>query len=327
MKKFILIPFFFATLILFSCKSDTKNKESSEDILFGKEENFELKIDSLTIFGTITLPIKESKKTIVLLIPGSGPTDRDGNNTIGLRTNSYKMLSDTLSKYGYSSLRYDKRGIGKSVIKNFNEGDFIFDDFVNDVIKIIENLQTDERFSKIVVLGHSEGSLVGILAAQKTDIEAFISIAGAAEAAYELILTQIANQSADLADEVSKYLNDLKVGKNVFVSNMDLWNLFRPSIQPYLISWFKYIPKEEISKLDIPIFIINGTTDIQVDYNEAQKLFQSSKNAELKIIEGMNHILKNADSDTTKNIKTYSNPNLPLNEEFCTEIINFLNRI
>lgn len=313
------------------CKSDKTDKTNSiSDTLAGytaKTEDYNLQRDSITIYGTLALPDVECPCNIVLIIAGSGPTDRNGNNNMGLSTDAYKMLADTLASHGYASLRYDKRGIAKSYYKNFNEFDLTFDLYVNDAIEWIKKLKSDTRFSKIIVLGHSEGSLIGMLAVNSTQADAFISVAGPAESADSLISIQISNQSKELGLEVQKYLKKLKKGEIVAVTNSDLKSLFRPSVQPYLISWFKYSPKEEFAKLTVPSLVIQGNTDIQVDYHEAEKLAEANKTSEMKIIEGMNHILKIADKDTLKNTKTYTNPKLPLAKDFCTEIISFLDKL
>jgi pimeloyl-ACP methyl ester carboxylesterase len=328
MKNLIIICLSVLYFISAGCNSGKNGNSNSADdsanVYIAVSEDFNLQIDTLTIYGTLALPEKEAPYDVVLIIAGSGPTDRNGNNKMGLSTDAYKMLADTLAYHGFASVRFDKRGIAKSYFKGFSEADLLFDTYVNDAVEWIKKIETDKRFAKIIVLGHSEGSLIGILATNLTGTNAFISVAGPAESADSLIHLQIANQSEELGREVSGYLNTLKNGKQVVVSNTDLWNLFRPSIQPYLISWFKYTPKIEFAKLNIPTLVIQGTTDIQVDFHEAEVLAAANPKSQLKIIEGMNHILKIADADTLKNSLTYTNPNLPLSEEFCLELIKFL---
>jgi uncharacterized protein len=141
--------------------------------------------------GTLELPNGKGPFPVVLIIAGSGPTDRDGNNPGGLKTNAYKLLAEGLAQNGVASLRYDKRGIGKSSSAMTREQDLRFETFVNDAVGWLEKLGQDSRFSKRFVIGHSEGSLVGILAAQKVSVSGFVSIAGAGRAIDEILIEQL----------------------------------------------------------------------------------------------------------------------------------------
>lgn len=102
-------------------------------------------------------------------------------------------------------------------------------------------------------------------------------------------------------------------------------SLFRPSVQPYIISWFKYDPQKEIAKLKIPVLIIQGTTDIQVGTDDADRLAKALPKSKLVIIEGMNHILKQAPADRQMNIQTYTQPDLAIKKELIETIIPFIN--
>ncbi len=283
-------------------------------------------VNGCTLKGTLEVPKSDKPIDVALIIAGSGPTDRDGNNPLGVKSNSYKMLADSLFKSGFASLRYDKRGIGAS--DKVNESQLTFDTYVNDAIEWINYLKNNKRFSKIIVIGHSEGSLIGMIAAKRADVSKFISLCGAGRPAYSLIEEQL--KSNKLPDELLNksiaIMDSLKLG--ITVKNVDpsLNMLFRPSVQPYMISWFKYDPVKEISKLSIPILIVEGTTDIQVDVEDAEFLSKANKNSELAVIEKMNHILKNVPTrDKNINIQSYSNPELPLSSELCKRITNFLN--
>ncbi|HPF93610.1 MAG TPA: alpha/beta hydrolase, partial [Tenuifilaceae bacterium] len=103
-----------------------------------------------------------------------------------------------------------------------------------------------------------------------------------------------------------------------------LYNLFRPSVQPYFINWLKYEPVEVLSTFEVPILIVQGTTDIQVSAENAELLSNANSRAKLVIIDGMNHVLKQAEIDRTKNMSTYSNPNLPIVPELVEAISDFI---
>lgn len=174
-------------------------------------------------------------------------------------------------------------------------------------------------------MGHSEGSLIGMIAAEKTDVSGFISIAGVGKSADKLFEEQLTGKlSAQLLEESNRILDSLRNGKTVSNINPNLMVLYRPSVQPYLISWMKYDPAIEIGKLKIPVLIIQGTTDLQVTIDDAKLLSASKPDAKLLIIDKMNHILKGSDSDLQSNISTYRNPDLPLKSGLIDEIVDFI---
>ncbi len=292
-----------------------------------RESEIVLKTPTGDISGTLTIPVKSAKTPVVIIIAGSGPTDRDGNSPLGVKTNAYKMLAEGLAGNRISVLRYDKRGIGKSNTAMTSESDLRFETYINDVTGWINLLQKDKRFSKIILLGHSEGSLIGMVAAEKPGISKFISVAGAGSPADKILQDQLKKQlTPQLLEESDKILDSLRHGKTVSKVNPMLVSLYRPSVQPYLISWFKYDPAKEISKLKIPVLIIQGNTDIQVSVDDARLLSKAKPDARLLIIENMNHILKEAEADRQKNLATYNEPELPLKKGLVDEITSFIKK-
>lgn len=288
-----------------------------------KEEPIVLSTETGDIRGTLKVADSTNVTPIVLIIAGSGPTDRNGNNPM-MVNNSLKMLAEGLSENGIASFRFDKRGIAESKNAVEKESDLRFETYINDVKDWCDLIKNDNRFSQLIILGHSEGSSIGIMASQEKKVDKFISIAGPGLSAGDVLLKQLKEQSP-LAFEMSRpIIEKLEKGETVNNTPEMLNALFRPSVQPYLISWFKYNPQLEISKLKMPVLIIQGTTDIQVSVEDAEMLSQSNINAKKVIIENMNHILKEADTDRTKNIQTYSNSKLPLKEELIPVIVNFI---
>jgi pimeloyl-ACP methyl ester carboxylesterase len=268
------------------------------------------------LYGTLTVPILKGTFPVALIIAGSGPTDRNGNNP-QMKNNSLQMLAHELASQGIASLRYDKRGIGESAPAMISEEQLRFENYVEDAKAWAAQLKTDPRFRKLIVIGHSEGSLIGMLACEQAD--AFVSLAGAGRPIDVILKEQLAAQltgKKKLLRAANEGISKLKEGKLVEDAPMELFGLFRPSVQPYLISWMKYDPANEISKLNIPIVIVQGTTDLQVQVKDAELLHQACPlNSKLIVIEGMNHIFKMAPLDRVKNIETYSNPELPLAPE------------
>lgn len=288
-----------------------------------KEEPLTLETKTGNIEGTLLYPTSSKKIPVVLIISGSGPTDRNGNNPM-MTNNSLKMLAEGLSDNGIASLRFDKRGIAKSKDSTLNEKNLRFENYIEDTKDWVELLKKDSRFSEIIIIGHSEGSLIGMIASQGKDVSKFISIAGLGVPAGEMLDKQLKAQAPFISALALPIIEKLENGKTVDSIPQMLYTVFRPSVQPYLISWFKYDPSEEISKLKKPVLIIQGTTDIQVDVSNAKKLAEANKNAELKIIEGMNHVLKEAEADRQKNLLTYNDPDLPLKEGLIETITEFI---
>ena len=152
----------------------------------------------------------------------------------------------------------------------------------------------------------------------------FISIAGAGKSIDKILKDQLKSLPTNLLKESNKILDSLKVGKTFSDVDPNLNTVFRPSVQPYLISWIKYDPAVEIAELDIPILIIQGNTDLQVSVSDAQLLHKAKPDAELVIIDQMNHVLKASTANLQENKATYSNPKLPLKKELTDKIIAFI---
>jgi uncharacterized protein len=285
-----------------------------------------LETSSGRIVGSLLVPDGEELKTVVLIIAGSGPTDRDGNSSLLNGTNDcLKMLAFALSQAGFASVRFDKRGVGDSKNAAPKENELTFDTYVEDVCLWLDLLKNDVRFSKVAVIGHSEGALVGMIAASRSSVAAFVSIAGPARSASFLIRSQL----------TGKFSSELTLASEVIIASLEngvesenvpheLYNIFRPSVQPYLISWFKLIPQELINSVHANVLIVHGDSDIQVTADEAQELKSAYPNAQLEIISGMNHVLKAVGSDMDMQISSYSDPSLPLARRLVQVIVIFL---
>ena len=220
-----------------------------------------------TLTGSLLLPGGRQPVPVALLIAGSGPTDRDGNSAmLGGKNNSLRLLAEALAAGGIATLRYDKRGIGASAWAMTSEAALRFDNYVDDAAKWVAQLRADPRFSTVTIIGHSEGSLIGMIAAQAAGADGYVSIAGPARNAADILRDQLRPnlppESYQLADSI---LGELQAGR-IWEGDLprSLAPIFRPSVQPYIISWFHYLPSAEVARLGIPVLIIQGTTDIQV---------------------------------------------------------------
>lgn len=285
-----------------------------------KTEN--IAINSL-LNGTLYTPLKQNNATkLVILIAGSGPTNRDGNQ-IGLTNNSLKLLAESLVNNGIAVYSYDKRIFAQMASGKLDEASLTFDNFIDDAKAVILYFKNQKKYHSITVAGHSEGALIGMVAANG-NADAYISIAGAGRPIDEVLLEQIGKQAPFLKEEVEKNLATLKNGNTFELKNQMLASLFRASVQPYMISWIKYHPQNEIKKLQIPTLLINGDKDIQVSVQDAQLLQQAKPDAQLQIIPKMNHIFKIIQGDDTENKASYTNPELPISTELTSIITTFI---
>ena len=300
---------------------------SSQDIAAKYDKEIAIKIDKGTLYGSLLVPKSRKKIPVVLLIPGSGPTDRNCNNYMGLSTNSFIYLSEALFKKGIASLRVDKRTSGKSIgTFKSNIKDIKFDDFISDAKLWIDTLKKDNRFSRLIVAGHSQGSLVGLVASREKKIDKFISISGAGRSIDQILLDQFNVSFPEYADSTKMFLDSLKHG--VYMKNAPLFlkQSFAPYLLPFMKQWFSYEPSSIIGELKCPVLIVNGDNDIQVPTSEALLLHNANKKSKLLIVPEMNHILKNAPRDRLKNMQTYYLTDIPLNKEFVKKTIKFIKK-
>lgn len=289
------------------------------------QQGIELETPTGVIKGALTLPTGATPVPVALLIAGSGPTDRDGNTpAISGRNDSLKMLSVALAESGVASVRFDKRGIAASSGAARSEADLRFDDYIQDAVSWVEKLSKDSRFQGIAVIGHSEGSLIGMLTSQRSPVRAFISIAGPAERAPVVLRRQLQGRlPPDLAQRNEEILRSLESGSTVTEVPPPLYALYRQSVQPYLVSWFRYSPKDEFAKLRIPCLLLQGTTDLQVEVADAKSLHTANPSCLLKVVEGMNHVLKRVPADQQRQISSYGDPLLPLDSELVNALAGF----
>ena len=277
--------------------------------------------DNHSIHGTL-LESVDSNSVLSVIISGSGPTDRDGNNT-SLKSDYLKMLAEGLFENGVSSYRYDKRGVGNSIGNIQSGNDIKFIDYINDVVSIINHFKDTKEYKRIVVIGHSEGALIGMIASRLI-ADSFISIAGAGEDYLTLIQRQLSIQPPYVKSMSDPIIEKLK-NKELVDSVPPLLNsLFNNTVQKYLIDASSYDPKQEISKLDIPVLIVQGSNDIQIEIKDAQLLHNAAKKSRLEIIQGMNHVFRQAPENRLLNMQTYGNPELSIDDSLVNLIVDFL---
>jgi alpha-beta hydrolase superfamily lysophospholipase len=255
------------------------------------EEALEITTAGGKLSGTLLLPAGGERCAVVMMIAGSGPTDRDGNSTLlALGTSFLKHLAHALADAGIASLRYDKRGVGASVHPGLREGDLRFQHLVDDAVALADRLQEDARLGRLVLLGHSEGALIAALAGSRAGASAVAHVAGAGLRASEVLRAQLKAQlPQELEARALATLQALEAERLVADPPQELTLLFRPSVQPYLISWFRYDPAEVLEDLPLPVLLVQGTADAQVPVDAARRLHAARPDARLLLVDGMDH--------------------------------------
>ncbi|WP_282043045.1 alpha/beta hydrolase family protein [Winogradskyella flava] len=306
MKHYLLI-----LLLSFSFLSFSQDKAYTEEDISISE----------WIDGTLLQPNTIEKPNLAIIIAGSGPTNRDGNQNF-LKNNSLKKLAESLTNNDIATFRYDKR-IVKQIRQGKVDENIMFDDFVKDAKDVVNYFKEKDTYSTIYIIGHSQGSLIGMLAA-KDKVDGFISLAGAGQNIGDVIVEQVTNMAPQLGEEAKKIVDKLKQGETTTDYPASLASVFNSDIQPFMINWMQYNPTEIVRDLDLPILILNGTKDLQVSENEAQLLKDANENATLHIIENMNHVLFEIEGDSLENSKSYNESFRPISTELINGITKFI---
>lgn len=281
-----------------------------------------------TLHGSLVVPEGKQRRDAVLIWSGSGPTDRDGNSGQALKNNGLKMLSHGLGEAGYVSLRTDKRGIGESASAVSREADLRFETYVEDAVRWARFLKDAPNVRNVFLLGHSEGGLVATLAAQQFRAAGLVLLAAVGFPAAQLIRRQLAAPGIIIPEaqltEIHAIMRSLEAGELVPTIPAELEIQYRVSVQPYLISWFKYDPAAELAKVSGPVLVVQGTNDLQVSVDDADRLATAREDITPLKIKGMNHVLKVAPNDRSGNFATYIKPRLPLAPGLVTAVTDFL---
>lgn len=292
------------------------------------DDDYEPAISEITA-GALhgTLIDKRHKDPVVLVVPGSGPTDRDGNNPMGMKTDSYKLLAEALIEEDIASVRIDKRGMFGSA----GTGDPNITSpqaYVDDIHAWIDAIKAERESKCVFLLGHSEGALMVSLAAEgRDDVCGLILVSGMGRTFGAVLREQLTSNPANapVLDQALHALDELEAGRSVDVSEMHpaLLPLFAPNVQPYMKALINIDPVEALRRANKKTLIVQGTRDIQVSVEDARLLDKAPK-TKLRLIENMNHILKEAPADRAGNIATYANPSLPLATDFVGQIEEFI---
>lgn len=293
------------------------------------ETSVEVKGPEGVLVGTLHEAAKDSP--VILIIPGSGPTDRDGNSPLGIRAASYRLLAEGLGQHGISSVRIDKRGMFRSAEAAHNANDVTIADYADDVRAWITSIRQTKGASCVWLLGHSEGGLAALATAARdeTGICGLILVAAAGRPLGDILRDQLRSNPANapLIDQAFAAIGSLETGKPVETDGLNaaLLPLFHPSLQHFLMSALSYDPAQLLAKVDKPVLILQGQRDIQVGEDDGRRLKAANAEAELVLLPNTNHVLKQVISDDrAENIATYADPNLPLAPGVVDAIAQFV---
>ncbi len=277
------------------------------------------------LHGTLLTP--DDPRAVAVILPGSGPTDRDGNSALGIAAGTYRLLAEGLAGEGIATLRADKRGIAQSASAAVSETDLRFSHYVEDARAWAAEAAARTGQPCAWLIGHSEGALVA-LAATADDppgVCGLVLLSGAGRPARVVLEEQLGPQLPEpLRSQAFHALAELEAGRTVDDTPPMLAALLRPSVQPYLISWLQLDPAALIAAWDGPVMIGQGVTDLQTTVADAEALAAARPDAKLVLWDGVNHVLKVAPADRAANIATYSDPALPLAPGVVDAVAGFI---
>ncbi|MBF8723062.1 alpha/beta hydrolase [Pseudomonas guariconensis] len=313
----------FAALLLLLCASLAQ--AAAPTVL---QRPIDLDTGQGVLHGSLLLPQEDTPPPVVLIIAGSGPTDRNGNNPASGRLDNLRRLALLLAGEHIASVRFDKRGVAASQPATPDERDLSVERYVADVVAWGRKLKADPRFGPLILLGHSEGALIASLAAEQAGASAVITVAGSGRPVADVLREQLAQRlpPAQLA-RGNAVIDRLQAGQTTLDVPAPLREVFRPSVQPYLISLLRQDPAAAFARLPMPALILQGRNDVQVDVADAERLKAAKPDAQLVLIEGMNHMLRISPRGMSQQRDSYRNPELPLARELGERIVAFVRQV
>ena len=267
---------------------------------------------------------------VVLIIPGSGPTDREGNNPLGVKAAPYRMLAEALAAKGVSTLRADKRGMFGSRAAIADANDVRIADYATDALKWVDALRKRTGAKCVWLLGHSEGAIVALAAGQQPQgVCGLILVAGPGRKLGAILREQLqANPAnAPLLPQAMSALDSLEAGKTVDTTAMPaaLMPLFNAKVQPFLIDLLSQDPAKLAAATRLPMLIVRGGKDIQVAAADLAALDAARPDAVVLSPPNMNHVLKDvAGDERASNLATYADPDLPIDPILVDAIAEFV---
>ena len=278
----------------------------------------------------VMLNTKQQHAPVVLIVPGSGPTDRNGNSPLGLKASTYRLLAQGLADQGIATVRIDKRGMFESAKAVADPNNVTIQDYANDISSWVKTIRQKLNCTCVWVLGHSEGGLVAMLAGQQNvDICGLILVAAPGRPLGLILRDQLRQNPANapIIDQALEAIDALEANRRVDPQNLHpaLQRLFNLDVQGFLINTFALDPLHLIAGYKKPVLIMQGLRDLQVSTIDAQRLSQAAPHSTLILLPDTNHVLKYvAADDRTANLATYSDPLQPLAPGIIDVIAHFI---
>ncbi len=302
---------------------------SSQAMAIPRERSIEAAGPQGPLKGTLTMP--DGKMiAAVLIIPGSGPTDRDGNSPLGIKASTYRLVAGGLAEHAIASVRIDKRGMFASAGAVPDPNNVTISEYSDDVHAWVRSIRQNLKVNCVWVMGHSEGGLVALKSAATPDgICGLILVSTAGEPAGELLIKQIEQGGApeNLVREVREVVAALRSGEGVDVSKYDppIQQIFPPAVQRFIMSEFSEDPAKLVASVGMPVLIVQGDRDLQVSVKDAQLLAAANPRAKLVILPNVNHVLKHVETDGRgANMATYADADLPLDPSFTNIVVEYI---
>jgi pimeloyl-ACP methyl ester carboxylesterase len=267
---------------------------------------------------------------VVLIIPGSGPTDRDGNNRLGVNGSPYKRIAEGLARRAVTTVRVDKRGMFGSSNAAADPNAVTISDYAQDVHSWVKVIRKETGAPCVWVAGHSEGGLVALASSQSPGgFCGLILLAAPGRPAGEVLRDQLrlALGNGPMLRQATSAITALEAGRHPDMRSMnpELQQVFPPPVHGLLISMFSYDPARLIADFHKPVLIVQGERDFQVSVADAQRLMQAAPSAKLVLLPDANHVFKVVKStDMAANRATYSKPGVPLSPDVANEIADFV---
>ncbi len=285
--------------------------------------NMEIETGEGTLYGTLE-KAKGHPREVVVLIAGSGPTDRDCNSlVVPGRMDSFLQLSQALNREGYSVFRYDKRTAGKSR-ESFGEQVIVFDDFVRDAILVVEAMQ-EMGYENIHLVGHSQGAMVAMRVAQATPVASVTHLSGPSDPIDKAFLQQLEILPKDLYEEAEQAFAKIRNGGEIGSVSEELEAYFSDRTASFLSNWMQYDPVKEAQAVQVPLQFIGGGEDTQVLAEDLNVFTSQIEGASVQLIPNMNHVLKRVESER-ENQQSYQDPSYALDPALVESIVYFLSR-
>ena len=285
---------------------------TSEEIIIN---NYEIQLPGTLTYSSETAPL-------LIWVHGSGNVDRNGNQAgMPVGANYIQQVREKLTASGLAFFSYDKRTANPKNIGFMQQNGVLIGDFVDDVKEVINHFKNRKKFSSITLIGHSQGSLISMLAS--ANVDKVISLAGPAETIDKTIIRQVSGQSKELGELCISYFKQLKDSGEIKTVDPRLITLFAKPNQPFFKSWIEKDPVKIIENLSKPILIVNGDKDLQVPSSEAKALHEANTTSQLVNIKNMNHVLKEIEK-SEDNLASYRNPTFAISKELIVMITRFV---